>query len=302
MLREIHIKAFPFPDQPTVPWIATHLYLTDTINDPDLVSWSAALQRSIAWAIAPHDAEDHEIAESQGRTQEGTSQEDEPLLTQIIDADSVDALMRRAYHWAREAGENHDRFGKNYILQDLGISMEELYTLREKEEKRRQRNAAENHTQYITHLSLLSGHSTEAPRSELNDETLAKFRATKLKQWPPKIGHTIVTTLAPEFPEFGFRMRQAPDAHNAFVELFATRRSKKTLISFGICWSEEHAQRVWSMLEELDPPQTPMTNRPRAPWIAVHLHPLQMLQHPGVVLWAGAIEQILAWAIAPLDS
>ena len=330
MLTKVHLKELILPEQPTVPWIATHLYLTDTINDPDLLSWSGDLQRSIAWAIAPNGTEDQDIVQSQGMTQERTSPEKEqptprqpePLLKRIIPHNSIEARLRRTKQWLRQItplddegiaplervltrralkGEDFEPDGGG-LWRAMDEAQLELRKILENKKKLTARKAAENYTQYITHLTIFSGDSRESPRSEVNDHDLAKFRATLLKHWPPKPGHTTITTLVPGEPNFRFRMRKVPDGNNAFVEIFATRRRKMPIISFGICWSEEHAPRIWSMLEEIESTGMPIPNRPGAPWIAVQIHPLQILLNPNVARWAGDFERLLGWAIAPLHS
>ena len=115
----------------------------------------------------------------------------------------------------------------------------------------------------------------------------------------------MVKSLAPYVPEYSIRMRKLPDRHNAFIEILSKRNKNRTLVSFGVCWSEQHAEEIWSLLEELQGSKGAIGSipeRPKAPWIAVLPHLRQLSRDSKPLLWAGDLERVIAWAIAPLHS
>jgi len=333
MLKQVHLRALPLPKQPTVPWISTHLWPTPTIDDPGLLSWSAELQLSVAWAISPAASEHVDTAPSQQRTRKkrnaGKKTDAYPrcetLLTKIAEYDSEEGRVQIAKQRLKDTHFNADdvltgldpllsRWIRNggdpdladeHLYQIVEGNLHVLNAILEEKDNRARTKAAQIPNRYITHLTLTTGHTRESPRSEVDDEFLATFRKRLLNQWPPRSGHTMVRSLAPYMPKYSIRMRKLPDRHNAVIEILSKRNKNRTFVSFGVCWSEQHAEKIWSLLEELEGSQGAIGSipeRPKAPWIAVVPHVRQLLRDPKPLQWAGDFERVIAWAIAPLQS
>ena len=215
---------------------------------------------------------------------------------------TLDPLVRR---WIRNGGDPDLGDEPEQLQQIVEGNEHVLSDILEEATNRAGAKTAQIPNLYITHLTLSSGHTRESPRSEVDDEFLANFRKELLKEWPPRSGHTMVKSLAPNVPEYSFRMRKQPDRHNAFIEVFPKRNKNRTLISFGVCWSEQHAEKIWSLLEEVQGRELALVSipeRPKAPWVVVVPHFTRLSRDPKPLEWAADFERVIAWAMAPLHS
>ena len=125
----------------------------------------------------------------------------------------------------------------------------------------------------IEHLTLSTGQTRSSPRSEVGDRTIASVRKLILKGWPPA-KEPFVARIFPDDPKYVVIMRTRGDQHNVLVEIRAQdqHETDEAIISFGICWSEVHARKMWAELGELhgEPLTMPGQGHHGLPYTSTH--------------------------------
>lgn len=142
---------------------------------------------------------------------------------------------------------------------------------------------------FITHVTLNTGHSRSSPRSEVARETLVAIKmhlAAALEHPalipgnPPPDGCTLI----------GFE--------NGPHMVATVQRGDERLVTIAVATRSRGAAEVWELLHDTHPVHALKTERqkvPPAPWCAVRLE-AGLDRHPAAWHWLGDYERCVAWA------
>ena len=85
----------------------------------------------------------------------------------------------------------------------------------------------------LSFLMMADGYVRQSPRSEVNEQVIAKVRDQFLHQWPPPPGELLVRTILKDTSRYGLIISPVRNQHNAIVEFFEREpEGKRRLVWF----------------------------------------------------------------------
>jgi len=144
--------------------------------------------------------------------------------------------------------------------------------------------------QYITHLTLTTGHVARQQRADVSDEMLAVL--------VPWLRHALTSAAPQPVPQTeGYQARAVAQGGSLVVTVYAPTPDvgpALPLLTFGVAARSRHAPMLWELLTRQPCVQEGL-RQPPAPWCGVVLYPA-LAGHLTATEWLGDFERCVAWA------
>ena len=156
---------------------------------------------------------------------------------------------------------------------------------------------------YIEHVTLLTGHTRQSPRSEVDDATLAlvapwldaavkaghptrhALPVPALSQYSISTTHVTGALLATVWAPIGPHVQGKPFGGAC-----------EPIVTIGVAQRSRHASDMWPLLLQIQALSTPVfAQKPRAPCCVVVLHP-PLIARSQPLDWLGDFQRCVAWA------